>query len=136
MKKMADIMMANEGVNYIASFNKNVYIKDFLLMPLVVGFFTFFFHWIQFKTTELLVTPKRLMMKAGVIAYKTVEIPLERITSTSIECTIMGRIFNYGKVFVNTRDNDNMVFVVNEPMVFKQALDSAVAEAKEWGWRI
>lgn len=56
---------------------------------------------ITIKTTQLVVTNKRLIGKVGFLNTKTLESPINKITSISVESSIVGKILNYHNVKIN-----------------------------------
>ena len=65
---------------------------------------------IKFKTTEYLVTDKRVMEKYGWLSTHTDEMPLSKIENITVDCTFWGRIFNYGKVTFQGTNHNNVTF--------------------------
>lgn len=56
---------------------------------------------ITIKTTQLVVTNKRIIGKVGFLNTKTLESPINKITSISVESSIVGKILNYHNVKIN-----------------------------------
>lgn len=52
------------------------------------------------RTTELVLTDRRLIAKRGIVSLDTVEINLTKVESLHVSQGLMGRIFNYGDVAV------------------------------------
>ncbi len=51
-------------------------------------------------TTEIGVTNRRLICKAGLISRKMIELKIEKIESFSVNQGMLGRLFNYGSLIV------------------------------------
>ncbi len=51
-------------------------------------------------STELAVTNKRIIVKTGFIKRNTIELNHNRIESISVDQSVLGRILNYGDVFI------------------------------------
>jgi len=129
--KVANVLTSNETLNYTASINKNIYIKDVLMIPLFVGIFSLLYHWIMFKTEELIVTSQRLLWKRGLVGYKLEEIQLDKINNCNVNCSFWGRMFNFGTVTIEVSNRTAISMCVNSPIEFKTALDNAIASRRE-----
>ncbi|MCB1591704.1 MAG: PH domain-containing protein, partial [Alphaproteobacteria bacterium] len=73
----------------------------------LLAFFVFIFGLLKFAhmmvvkaTTEIAITNNRLIFKRGLVARQVGEINIDRIEGVNVLQTIMGRIFNYGRIMV------------------------------------
>ncbi len=74
-------------------------------------------------STEIVVTDQRLIAKYGVIARTTYEIMANRITGANFDQTVMGRLLNYGTIWVHGAGGEvSPIHNVSEPQVFYRAL--------------
>lgn len=73
-------------------------------------------------TTEYLVTDQKVMEKYGWIATHTDEMPLKKIENIVVEYTFWGKIFNYGSLYIEGTNDNNIVFknIKNAESVKKQ----------------
>ncbi len=55
---------------------------------------------LRILSIEIAVTNKRLIGKTGLIALKTIDIPLEQISNSSLSCGFFGRLFKYNTLEV------------------------------------
>ena len=87
---------------------------------------------LRFARQEFFVTTSRVFIKSGIYHHEVVEIPLDRITDTTITQTIFGHLFGYGSIeIVSTSDNNHLKYYgVNKAMEFIQAIEHA---QKLWG---
>lgn len=56
--------------------------------------------YLQYKSVEIAITNRRLLLKAGIIRRRTVELLPNKIESFSFYQGILGRMFNWGTLFV------------------------------------
>lgn len=99
------------------------YRSTWMLIPFVAGVSCLIFAFIQFVSTELAVTNKRVIAKYGLVARRTVEISLNRIESVEVQQSIAQRLLGYGSVFVaGTGSHKARIENVFDPMSFRQAL--------------
>ncbi|WP_411897509.1 PH domain-containing protein [Elizabethkingia occulta] len=73
---------------------------------------------LQLKFTKIYITKKYLTITTGIINKSTVDISLYRVEGTKVYQSIMGRIFNYGRVYVSTGEITKS-FVIANPKEFK-----------------
>lgn len=55
---------------------------------------------VAFVSSELVVTERRIVIKAGVVRRQTVEMPLEKVESIAVDQGFFGRMFDYGTVTI------------------------------------
>jgi uncharacterized membrane protein YdbT with pleckstrin-like domain len=66
----------------------------------VIGFAVILVAVIRRRTTELVLTDRRIITKRGFISRDTVEMNLAKVESLHVEQSLLGRILNYGDVTV------------------------------------
>lgn len=66
----------------------------------LLGTITLLKSFIDFWTTEIAVTTKRVVYKRGLIARDTIEISLDRVEGLDVKQSILGRILNFGTVLI------------------------------------
>lgn len=81
--------------------------------------------------TEIGITSKRMVAKFGFIARETMEIPLNRIESVTIDQSVIERITCCGTVAVHgTGQTLAPVRFIDEPVRFRNELNEAIAAYK------
>lgn len=86
------------------------------------------------RSTELVITNKRLIAKFGVISAESLEIRFDRIESVRVNQSLMGRIFNYGNIVVTgTGSTYDPIPNIAAPMRFRAALNQAMEAAPTSG---
>ncbi len=65
---------------------------------------------IKYKTTEFLITDKRVMEKYGWLSTHTDELSLVKLENITVDYTFWGRIFNYGTVTFQGANHNNVTF--------------------------
>lgn len=83
---------------------------------------------VRFRTTHLVVTTRRLLVREGVWRPRTLDVPLDRITAVHARPTPLGRFLGHGALVVGT-DTDGEVELVDVPAVERvaQVLQRAAA---------
>lgn len=85
---------------------------------------------VRYMTTEIAITNKRVIAKAGLISRSTIEINLQKIESIQIRQGVLGRIFNFGSVVVSGAGNPQApILGISEPLKFRNAFVGAQESA-------
>lgn len=105
-----------------------------LLLPIVIGLFFLGQAYIRYKTTELAITSKRVIVKTGFIRRSTVEINLSKVESLQVDQEVMGRMFNFGTLTISgTGTTHAPINGIADPIEFRKAFigaqDRALAAA-------
>lgn len=103
------------------------YRSVWVLLPFALGVSCLIWAFIQFVSTELAVTSKRVIAKYGWVARRTVEISLGRVEGVEVQQSFAQRILGYGSVFVSgTGSHKARIANVHDPMAFRQAFLNAL----------
>ncbi len=93
-----------------------------------VGLMGFAQMMIAKMTTEIAITNNRLIYKRGLVARHIGEIGVDRIEGVTVLQTIMGRIFNYGRLSVRGMGIGEVILpAIENPIGFRQAIERAKA---------
>jgi uncharacterized membrane protein YdbT with pleckstrin-like domain len=88
----------------------------FALLGLSSALGTFIRRW----TTELAVTDRRVIYKAGLIARRTLEMNRSRVESVDVYQTILGRILGYGTITLRgTGGSLEPMRTIDDPLTFR-----------------
>jgi uncharacterized membrane protein YdbT with pleckstrin-like domain len=97
-----------------------------LLLPVAVGLVLLVLAYIRFKSIEMAVTTKRVIVKHGFITRNTIEINLNKVESLKVEQSILGRIFDFGTIVVaGTGASHAPISGIANPMAFRKAFVEA-----------
>ena len=89
------------------------------LVPLVMAY-------VRYKSTELAVTTKRVIVKHGFISRQTVEINLGKVESIQVDQGVLGRMFDFGTLVVaGTGASHAPIAGIAQPMEFRKAFIAA-----------
>lgn len=93
----------------------------FHYIPIILGFFVLCSAMIQFLTTELSITNRRVVSKFGFIERSTVEINIARVESVQVQQCILGRIFNFGTIIISGAGTPQAPIPgISSPLVFRR----------------
>ena len=82
--------------------------------------------YVRYKSVELAVTTKRVMVKHGFIRRQTVEMNLNKVESIQVEQGVLGRVFNFGTLIVaGTGTSHAPLAGIADPMGFRKAFIEA-----------
>ena len=98
-----------------------------LLLPAVgLGLIFLGIAWVRYKSVELAVTTRRVIVKHGFISRQTVEMNLNKVESIQVEQGVLGRIFNFGTLIVAGTGSSHAPLVgIADPMAFRKAFIEA-----------
>jgi uncharacterized membrane protein YdbT with pleckstrin-like domain len=92
-----------------------------LTLVLVVGLFLLIWAWVRVRSTEIAITNRRVIVKYGFVKRDTVEINLEKVEALRVEQGFMGRMLNYGTVFISGAGTSVApIKDVTDPLVFRR----------------
>lgn len=83
---------------------------------------------ITYNTTELAVTNKRVIGKAGFIRSASLDTPLNKIQGVAVSSGLFGKIFNYGNVEIQSAGDKLVFFAIKDPDGFKKFLMNQIEE--------
>ena len=103
-----------------------------LLLPAFgIGLIFLVIAYVRYKSVELAVTTKRLIVKHNFVRRQTVEINLNRVESIQVEQGLLGRLFNFGTLIVaGTGTSHAPLTGIAEPMGFRKAFIEAQDRGK------
>ena len=103
-----------------------------VLLPAVgIGLIFLVMAYIRYKTTELAVTTKRVIVKSGFIRRSTVEININKVESIQVDQEVLGRLFNFGTLIISGGGNPQAPITgISAPMEFRRAFIEAQDQAR------
>ena len=98
-----------------------------LLLPAFgVGLVLLAIAYVRYKSTEVAVTTRRVIVKTGFISRKTVEINLNKVESIQVDQGVLGRMLDYGTlVIAGTGTSHEPIVGIAQPLEFRKAFISA-----------
>ncbi len=103
-----------------------------VLLPVFgIGLIFLIKAYVKYKTTELAITTKRVIVKFGFIRRSTVEININKVESIQVDQEMLGRMFNFGTLIIAGAGNPQAPIPgISEPMEFRKAFIEAQEQAK------
>lgn len=98
-----------------------------LLLPAVgIGLIFLIKAYIRYKTTELAITTKRVIVKVGFIRRSTVEININKVESVQVDQSLLGRLFDFGTLVISGAGTAQApLHGIAEPLAFRKAFIEA-----------
>jgi uncharacterized membrane protein YdbT with pleckstrin-like domain len=98
-----------------------------LLIPAFgIGLILLIAAYVRYKSTEVAVTTRRVIVKHGFIRRQTMEINLSKVESLQVDQGVPGRIFDYGTlVIAGTGTSHAPIAGIAAPMAFRKAFIEA-----------
>lgn len=105
-----------------------------ILVPVGVGLILLGIAYVRFKSTELGVTTKRIIVKHGFVSRQTIEINLSKAESVQVDQSVWGRMFNFGTLVISGTGTSHAPLTgIAEPMAFRRAFIEAQDSGKIGG---
>lgn len=121
------VQLAIAGVLFYLSADREPIVKYAGFLLIVTAIITWLDNFIEYRTTEVVVTNKRLVIKRGFIARKTFELLLQKTETVGVDQKFWGRILNYGTVTaIGTGGSHGSIDYISKPMAFRAAFQEAV----------
>ena len=99
---------------------------------LAIGLLPAIKRLVEFTTSEFAITNKRVLVKVGFIARKSLEILLAKVESIRVDQSILGRLFDYGSIVISgTGGSHDLFHNISSPFVFRRAAQQQIAEAQD-----
>lgn len=101
-------------------------IRIFSFVVFLLGLLGFAQRMVIKATTEIAITNSRIVYKRGLIARHVGELSIDRIEGVNVLQTVLGRIFNYGRLAVRGMGIGEVVLPpIEDPIKFRQAIEKA-----------
>lgn len=101
-------------------------IRGIAFLFFVLGLVKFAHMMVIKVTTEIAITNNRLVYKRGLVARQVGEISIDRIEGVNVLQTILGRIFDYGRVMIRGMGVGEVVLPpIEDPIKFRRAIEEA-----------
>ncbi len=93
----------------------------------------FFYRYLDRRVNIWAVTDRRLIDEWGILTHRSKENPLDKINDIVVEQTILGRIFGYGSISVQTAATagETIIEFVERPEELKQTINAQKAMRAE-----
>jgi uncharacterized membrane protein YdbT with pleckstrin-like domain len=82
--------------------------------------------YVRYKSTELAVTTKRIIVKQGFIRRSTIEINLNKAESIRVDQGLLGRLLNFGTLIISGTGTSHAPLTgIADPLAFRKAFIEA-----------
>jgi uncharacterized membrane protein YdbT with pleckstrin-like domain len=100
-----------------ASWRDSFIVTAIRIMLVGAGLYFLARAWFDWWITEIAVTNRRIIYKRGFISRSTAEMHMDKIASVKVDQSILGRLFDFGKVtIVGTGSGEESLGTLNEPI--------------------
>jgi len=123
---IGSVLVLAAVVAFVAAGNQSTQSLGLAAVPLAIGLVVILSAVIRRKTTELVLTDRRIIAKRGLVSRNTVEINLNKVESLHVNQTLMGRMFNYGDVtVVGTGASLEPLLGISSPLELRKRIGTA-----------
>jgi len=138
----------NEKIVYTANLHWWIYLRGIILLVLgviivqtangnnsgsgiggviaFIGILGLISAFMRAKSSEFVVTNRKVILKTGVLRRKLVELQLNRAEGLSVDQGILGRILNYGTIVVTSGGVRERFSPISNPYEFKKQINNAI----------
>lgn len=96
----------------------------------VIGLAFLIAAWMRVRSTEIAITSQRVIARFGLVTSSTVEISLDRVEALRIEQGFLGRMLNYGTMYISGAGIAVAPIPdIADPLVFRRKLMEATNRA-------
>lgn len=114
------------GAIVVIAANGNTGFASFGGLVMLFGVVLWVSAYIHRRTSEFAVTNKRVIVKAGILRRRTVEMLLRQVEALEVEQGILGRIFGYGiLIIIGTGGTRESFQRISSPLEFRRAAQAA-----------
>jgi hypothetical protein len=101
-----------------------------VLVLLVIGIVSFVWGWVIYRSTEFVITNRRIIQASGVVNKRASDSSLEKINDAILTESIFGRMFGFGNLEVLTASESGieMLRMLTDARGFKKAMLDAKHE--------
>lgn len=123
----SEVLQANETVKAVGALHWSVYAQGLLLLAIadvlvfvavgrqpgqrhtvlaaaavifVASLAQIAVTWLRCRSTEIVITDKRVLYKSGIVARHTAEMNISKIETVDVEQSLGGRLLNYGTLLI------------------------------------
>jgi uncharacterized membrane protein YdbT with pleckstrin-like domain len=108
-----------------------LWLVGIITIPIVIGVIILIVAYIRYKSTELVITNKRIIAKFGFITRRTTEIQLNKVESIAVEQGVIGRMLNFGTLTVTgTGASFAPIPNISDPLTFRKKFVEAADSSK------
>lgn len=98
------------------------------LIILLLSLMGILFQFIMKKTSEFVVTSKRVVLKKGIISRNMNEVVLSKAEGMNISQGIFGRIFGFGSIIITSGGATNTYGTIADPLRFRKEINEQIEE--------
>ena len=97
----------------------------------IVSFGVSVYFWLKNRTTEMVITNRRVVLKRGIVSVHTSEIRNVKVETVRLHQGILGRLLGYGDlVFTGTGESHTIFSVVASPAKTKAKFEAIIDSNK------
>jgi uncharacterized membrane protein YdbT with pleckstrin-like domain len=98
------------------------------LVVLLIGVVMLVPPFVAYRTTELGVTNKRVIVKTGLVRRRTLELLLRQVEAISVDQSLLGRVLGFGSIMLTGTGGVREIFHrVRDPLELRRRIHGQVA---------
>lgn len=98
-------------------------LKNIIWAPWLVALTLWVYIWLEYITSDFVVTNKRVMMKEGFFIRHTNEMRISAVSQVNVDQSLLGQMLNYGIVSINAFGAYDAFSVISQPFIFQKTVN-------------
>ena len=95
-------------------------LQNIIWAPWLVTLIFWIYTWLEYITSDFVVTNKRVMMKEGFFIRHTNELRISAVSQVSVNQSLLGQMLDYGIVSINAFGGYDSFSVISRPVLFQK----------------
>lgn len=92
-------------------------------VPWIVALIFGFSVWLNYATSDFVITDKRVMMREGFFTRHANEIRIATISQVNVDQSLLGQLLNYGSVSLHTFGAFDAYTLIARPILFQKYIN-------------
>jgi uncharacterized membrane protein YdbT with pleckstrin-like domain len=97
--------------------------------PALIALIYFTSVWLDYITSQFVVTNKRIMMREGFFYRHSAELRINTISQMNVEQSLIGQIFDYGEISMSAFGAADTFTMIAHPLTFRKNANEQLDKA-------
>jgi uncharacterized membrane protein YdbT with pleckstrin-like domain len=123
MSRIEKQLMAGENIMFRTRLSTVIYVVPAIASIMILPLLWLGWRIIERKTSEFVVTDKRITVHVGVISSRSFELLLQKVESIGVEQGLLGKVMKSGSIVINGTGGSKEIFHdVENPFELRKAV--------------
>lgn len=103
--------------------NTNPILVTINWVPWLIALIFWLYVWIEYVTSQFVITNKRVMMREGFFNRHATELRLATISQVNVDQSLLGQLGNYGTISLNAFGAADAFSMIAQPLIFQKTVN-------------